>query len=142
MKETKESVAIVIKNKNGSFLLVKRAGDDSFADMWGLPAASVRDNETTEDTAKRAAKDKLGVDIEIVDTLGDMALDKGEYSQHLTEYLVKIVSGEVSLKIRDPSVSRYQQYIYSDDLSLLIPAAKNGSICSRIFLKSNNLSWA
>ena len=141
MKETKESVAIVIKNSNGSFLAVQRADDDSFGNMWGLPAASVRRGEELEDTAKRAAKDKLGVDIDILETIGSMTLDKGDCFEHLTEYLVDIVSGEILLETRDPSVSRYKEFKYSNEPSILIPAAQSGSICSRIFLKSNHLSW-
>ncbi len=141
MKTTKESVAIVILDENGDFLAVKRADDDSFAGHWGLPAATVRNGETKEDTAKRAAKDKLGVDIKVLGLVGDMSLDKGEYISHLTEYRVNIPKGDVSLEARDPSVSHYVEYKYCDDPSILIPAAKAGSVCSRIFLKSKGLSW-
>ena len=141
MKPTKESVAIVIKNGKGGFLAVRRAEGDTFAGQWGLPAATLRGDETNQDTVKRAAKDKLGVDVEILETIGDMTLDKGEYLNHLTEYLVKIVKGEVSLKMRDSSVSQYTEYKYYDDPRILIPAAKNGSICSRIFLQTYNLNW-
>ena len=141
MKKIKESVAIVIQNKRGEFLAVKRATDDSFAGHWGLPAASLRDYETQVDTAKRAAKDKLGVDIEILETIGDRTEDKGDYDEHLTEYLVHSVNGEVSLDVRDPSVSKYAEFGYFNDPTILIPAAKGGSICSRIFLTSKNLYW-
>ena len=141
MKPIKESVAIVIEDDQGAFLVVKRASDDSFAGHWGLPAASLRNNETREDTAKRAAKDKLGVNIEIVGTIGDRTEDKGEYLEHLTEYLVKITEGEISLETRDPSVSRYADFKYADDPRILIPAAQGGSICSRIFLKNKGIDW-
>lgn len=124
MKTTKESVAIVIQNDRGEFLVVQRANDDSFAGNWGLPAASLKGNETSEDMAKRAAKDKLGVDIEIISTIGDRTEDKGEYLEHLTEYLVRITNGEPSLETRDPSVSRYTAFKFTDDASILIPAAR------------------
>jgi ADP-ribose pyrophosphatase YjhB (NUDIX family) len=140
-KATKESVAIVISNDEGEFLVVKRSSDDSFGGFWGLPAASLRDSETQEDTVQRAAKDKLGVEVKILKTIGDRTEDKGEYLEHLTEYLVDIINGEVSLETRDPSVSRYAEFKYSNDPTILVPAAKHGSICSRIFLTDKDITW-
>lgn len=141
MIPVKESVAIVIKNDDGQFLAVKIADNDSFAGQWGLPEASLRKDESNEDAAKRAAKDKLGVDIEVIEVIGDMTVDKGDYLEHLTEYLVQTIGGEVSLETRDASVSRYAEFKYNDDAKILIPAAKNGSVCSRIYLKNNGISW-
>jgi ADP-ribose pyrophosphatase YjhB (NUDIX family) len=141
MKPTKEAVAIVVIDASGTFLTVQRADNDSFAGLWGLPAASPRNNETLHDSARRAAKDKLGVDVEIVNKVGDMTVDKGDYLEHLTEFQVKITSGAISLKRRDPSVSHYTAFKYTNDPAILVPAAQHGSICSRIFLRSKGIDW-
>lgn len=142
MQVTEESVAIVLKNEDGNVLVVKRASDDSFGGLWGLPAATLRDNETEEATAKRAARDKLGVEIEVMSTIGDMTVESDDQRRHLTEYLVQITNGEVKLATRDPSVSRYSEFKYTADPSILIPAAQHGSICSMIYLKDKGIDWA
>lgn len=141
MKTTKESVAIVITNEKGEFLTVRRAGDDTFPGQWGLPAASLRSGETNEDTAKRAAKDKLGVNVEVLDVIGDMTVDKGDYFAHLTEYHARIIEGKPVLKARDQSVSQYESCKYSSDPAILVPAAQQGSLCSRIYLKEQGINW-
>lgn len=101
----------------------------------------MRKDESHEDAAKRAAKDKLGVEVKIVKVIGDLTHDKGEYLEHLTEYLVNITKGDISLKARDKSVSLYSDYKFTSDPSILVLAARDGSLCSRIFLKSKNISW-
>ncbi len=140
-KKIRESVAVIISDDENNFLAVKRAVDDSFSNMWGLPAATLRSEETHEDAAKRAAKDKLGVEIDIIRIFGDRTEDKGNYISHMTAYEVKILSGVLSLETRNPSVSRYAEMKFSDEPSLLVEAAKNGSVCSRIFLTKNGIDW-
>ena len=141
-KVKRESVAIVIKDEDGRFLAVKRADDDSFPGMWSLPAATVRDGESLEDAAKRAAKDKLGVDIKMVGEIGDASKDAHDCVKHMTEFEVEIVGGaKPTLEVRDPTVSRYSEMKYCDEPSLLIPATKSGALCSGIYLRSLGVEW-
>jgi len=138
------SVALVIYNQDHSkYLLVKRPLDD--ADMpghWGFPAASKKaPDEAWEDVARRAAKTKLGVEIEIGKMLGEDTIDRGKYILVLRDYEVKVLSGEPRVPQAISGITQYVEQKWTDDSSDLIKSAREGSLCSRVFLRANNISW-
>jgi 8-oxo-dGTP diphosphatase len=138
----KRSVAIVIRDSAGRFLVVRRAADDdSLPGVWGLPAASLRDGETTEQAAIRAGRDKLGVEVEITGSLGTDSLSGDDHTNELSEYEVHVLSGTPAVPQPDSSVSQYEELCYTDDLSILVPAARQGSLCSRILLRALGHGW-
>lgn len=58
------SVHIWIMNKEGKFLIQKRAKNRKrFPNMWSLTAGAVDTGETSEEGAIREAKEEIGVDI-------------------------------------------------------------------------------
>ena len=138
------SVALVIYNKNRTkYLLVRRPLDDeSMPGYWGFPATSKKyPDEPWEDVAHRAAKIKLGVKIEIIKMLGEDEIDRGDYILKLRDYEVKVIEGEVSVPQENEEGTQYNDMKWTNDPSELIKAAKAGSLCSRIFLKTNNIDW-
>lgn len=138
------SVALVIYNEDRSkFLIAKRPEDDSdMAGHWGFPAASKKDiAEGWEDVIKRAAKNKLGVDVEIVKMLGEDTIDRGKYVLVLRDYEVKIISGEPIVPQAVEGVTQYVEQKWTDDVTDLKKSAKEGSLCSRVFLRANNIAW-
>lgn len=138
----KESVAIVIYDEAGRFLTVKRAeDDDSLPGVWGLPGASLRGEETPEHAAVRAGMDKLGVKVAVHSCIGEDYVDRGDYARHLREYEVRLVEGTPSVPQSDPSVSQYDALQYTDDPTILLQAAREGSLCSRIFLRRLRIDW-
>jgi 8-oxo-dGTP diphosphatase len=138
----KRSVAIVIRDSTGRYLVARRAeDDDSLPGVWGLPAASLRDAETLEQAAIRAGRQKLGVDVEIVGFLGTDTLSGDDHINELSEYEVRVLSGTPTVPQVDSSVSQYVQLRYTDDLSVLVPAARQGSLCSRILLRTLGYDW-
>lgn len=144
LKPTTTSVALVIYNKDRSkFLVVKRPEDDpAMAGHWGFPAASKKNiNEDWEDTAERAAKTKLGVDIKIVKMLGEDTIDRGEYILVLRDYEIEIINGEPSVPQPVVGVTQYVEQKWTNDIADLKKSAKEGSLCSRVFLRANNISW-
>lgn len=139
-KPIKESVAFYALNHEGAFMAVRRSDDDeSLPGVWGLAAASVRDGETKEDSVRRAAKDKLGVEVEVLKYTGDDTQERNDYVLHLSEYEVKILKGEPQALHVDPTVSNYAAVQWSKDPELLREAAERGSSCSRIFLRNKGL---
>jgi ADP-ribose pyrophosphatase YjhB (NUDIX family) len=143
-KPTTTSVALVIYNEDRSkFLIVRRPEDDSdMAGHWGFPAASKKDvSEEWEDTIKRAAKNKLGVEVEIVKMLGEDTIDRGKYVLVLRDYEVKIIAGEPFVPQAVPGVTQYVEQKWTDDATDLKKSAKEGSLCSRVFLRANNIAW-
>jgi len=138
------SVALVIYNKDRSkFLVVKRPEDDSdMAGHWGFPAASKKDiKEEWEETVKRTAKIKLGVDVEIVKMLGEDTIDRGKYILVLRDYEVEIIDGEPTVPQAVEGVTQYVEQKWTDDVADLKKSARDGSLCSRVFLRANNIAW-
>lgn len=142
VKRITESTAIVIYNDNHEKVLtVRRPLDDTaLPGYWGFPAATRKmPTESWEDLAHKAAKIKLGVDIEVVRFMGEDTIDRGEYILKLRDYECRIISGIPSVPQSDNSVTQYVAMNYSDDYSLLQESAKNGSLCTRIFLKEKGI---
>jgi ADP-ribose pyrophosphatase YjhB (NUDIX family) len=141
-KSANRAVAIVIRDSAGRLLVVRRSDDDpSLPGVWGLPAASLRGSETPVDAAVRAGNDKLGIDVRIVSLVGVECLDQGDRMNELSEYKVEVLQGEPAVPQPDRSVSQYVQLRYTDDPSILLPAARQGSLCSRILLNSLGIDW-
>ena len=138
------SVALVIYNKDKSkYLLIKRPLDDeNLPGYWGFPATSKKDpNEKWEDTVKRAAKTKLGVEVGIIKMLGEDTMDRGDYVLVLRDYEVKIINGEPSVPQDVKGVTQYINLKWTNDVSDLKKAARKGSVCSRVFLKHKGINW-
>jgi ADP-ribose pyrophosphatase YjhB (NUDIX family) len=136
------SVAMVIRDAGGRFLAIKRADDDeSLPGAWGLPAASLRAGETDADAVTRAGREKLGVEVEVLSRIGTDRIDREPYVLQLSDYEVSVVGGEPAVPQPDRAVSQYVALRYAADLGLLVPAARRGSLCSRIFLDSEGHNW-
>jgi 8-oxo-dGTP diphosphatase len=141
-KPIRHSVALVIRDPTGKFLAIKRADDDdSLPGVWGLPAASLCEGESDTDAVIRAGRAKLGVDIKPGTLVGTDRIDRGSYILELSDYEATILNGTPSVPQPDKSVSQYVDLQYTSNLSVLVEAARRGSLCSRVFLKSNNYTW-
>jgi 8-oxo-dGTP pyrophosphatase MutT (NUDIX family) len=135
IKPVKNSVAFVIYNRNRThFLIVKRPPEDEgLPDVWGLPAGSLRDEETYEEAIVRSGREKLGVELKVVGKIGEGEVDRGGYILHMEEYEAEILQGEPQVPQPIPGITQYVQWKWgkSDDL---IEAAQKGSLCSQLYL--------
>ncbi len=147
MKNSKRimySASLVIYNEDRTkYLVTKRPLDDeSMPGYWGFPTASKKyPDEPWEEVAHRAAKIKLGVEIEIVKMLGEDEIDRGDYILKLRNYEVKVISGKISVPQKNQEGTQYAELKWTFDPSGLIKSAKDGSLCARIFLKYTNINW-
>ncbi|HEX2166375.1 MAG TPA: NUDIX hydrolase [Longimicrobiales bacterium] len=92
----KRSVALVIRDsaREDMLLLVQRPPDDEdLPNVWGLPAASLRPGETAADAARRAGRDKLGLDLEIGAVLNEGTVDRSAYRLEMQLLEARILSG-------------------------------------------------
>ena len=138
VKEVKYAVFYIIKNpKNSSeILIVKRPEDDNdLPNMWGIPAGSVKENETYEEAIVRAGRNKLGVELKVGKFIDRGNLDRGGYILHGEEYEAEIVSGDIKVPQENGEGTQYQDWKYGthDDL---IEAASKHSLCCNLYLKS------
>lgn len=76
--------------ENNKILLNKDEKDD----FWKIVGGKAQEGETLEETAKREAKEEMGIDIKIIRPMNSMVLWKKDKAIVLIHYLAKRI-GEV-----------------------------------------------
>ncbi|MEX0920125.1 MAG: NUDIX domain-containing protein [Candidatus Pacearchaeota archaeon] len=142
MKPIKYAIAFVIYNQDRTkFLIVQRpSDDDNLPDAWGLPAGSVKDNETFEECIIRSGKEKLGVELKPTKFIGRSNVERNNSILHMEEYEAEIESGKPKVPQPIKGMTQYQQWKWGEG-SDLKDAASKGSLCSQIYLTSVNDKW-
>jgi len=142
MKAVKNAISYVIYNENRTkFLAVQRPADDAdLPNVWGLPAGSVRKSETPEEALLRSGREKLGVRLRIIKLINEGNIERAAYILHMSDYEVKVVSGEPKVPQPVKGVTQYKEWKWAtpDDIK---EAARKGSLCSRLYLQSINKTW-
>lgn len=136
MTRTKESVAVVVRNASGEFLVTRRPDDpaDPLAGLWGFPAVTRRDGETARAAAHRIGPLKLGVALSVGARLGERTADRGDHVLRLADYEASIVDGTPVVPQPDDTVTQYVACRFTSDPADLLEAARRGSLCAQIFL--------
>jgi 8-oxo-dGTP pyrophosphatase MutT (NUDIX family) len=132
LKSPKRSVSLVIEGPGGLLLVRRPEGDESLPGVWGLPAASLVEGESEEDAVRRAGREKLGVEVAPVDAIGREG--------RMTDWEARIVAGTPSVPQQGPN-TQYTELRWGDAREL-VPAARQGSLCSRALLRARGLDWA
>jgi 8-oxo-dGTP diphosphatase len=135
----KRSVALVIRADADAarVLLVQRPADDpDLPNVWGLPAASLRAGESWEEAALRAGRDKLGVGLALGGIVRSGSTERSTYRLDMRLYSAAIVDGTPAVPQAVADVTQYPAWRWgtADDLR---PAARGGSLCSRLFLEAD-----
>ena len=135
-KPLKNAVALVIYASDGSrILIVKRpVDDDILPGVYGLPAGSLREGESWGEAARRAAREKLGVEISIKKEIGQDEADRGNFISRMREYEVEIVGGEPRVPQPVAGITQYSEWRWGE-AKALEDAARKGSLCSKIYLQ-------
>lgn len=137
VKEVKYAIFYVIKNPENSseILIVKRPKDDNnLPNMWGIPAGSVKENETYEEALIKAGKNKLGVKLKVGKLIGRGNLDRGDYILHGEEYEAEIISGTPCVPQENSEGTQYQDWKYGNYEDLIEMASKH-SLCCNLYFK-------
>ena len=110
-------------------LLVRRPDDDeSLPGVWGLPAASLGAGESEEEAVRRAGLEKLGVEVVPVRPVGSDGA--------MTDWEARIADGAPSVPQEGPN-TQYSELRWGE-LRELVPAARQGSLCSRALLRASS----
>lgn len=134
------SVAAVVRRGEGgeAFLAVRRPPDDDrLPDVWGLPAVSLQPGELPEEALRRLGREKLDAELEAVRFVGIRAADRGDYLLILMDIEARVTGGEPNVLRANTRRTAYVEQRWTDDLSLLVDAARRGSVCSRILLEAS-----
>jgi 8-oxo-dGTP diphosphatase len=99
--------------------------------VWGLPAASAADGESLEDAVRRAGREKLGVEVRPLGPIGEEG--------SMTDFRAEIVTGEPAVQ-HGGANTQYAELRWGK-LADLVPAARDGSLCSRVLLAARGVGW-
>jgi hypothetical protein len=137
-KPVRRSVSIAIGRAEnpGEVLIVRRPPDDAeLPNVWGLPAATLRGTEDWLAAAKRAARDKLGVEIELQRELQRGRIERQDYVLEMRLLRARISDGVPSVPQPARDVTQYADWRWGRTEDL-VPAAEKGSLCSRLYIAS------
>ena len=116
-------------------LLVQRPPDDEdLPHAWGLPAASLAPGESWADAVRRAAGDKLGLDVEPGVVLREGSLERPSYRLEMRLYEARIIAGAPDVRRDVVDVTRYTAWRWGAAAELTA-AAERGSLCGRLYLE-------
>jgi 8-oxo-dGTP diphosphatase len=131
LKSPKRSISLVIEGPDGLLLVRRPEGDESLPGVWGLPAASLAEGESEQDAVRRAGREKLGVEVAPVHPVGRDGT--------MTDWEARIVAGTPSVPQHAPN-TQYTALRWGNAREL-VPAARQGSLCSRALLRARGLDW-
>jgi 8-oxo-dGTP diphosphatase len=131
LRSPKRSISLVVESPEGVLLVRRPDDDESLPGVWGLPAASLAEGESQEDAVRRAGREKLGVEVRPVEPVGR--------ELGMTDWRVEIVAGRPSVPQPGPN-TQYAELRWGE-IAELVPAAREGSLCSRVLLRARGLDW-
>jgi ADP-ribose pyrophosphatase YjhB (NUDIX family) len=135
----KQSISLVIDGPGGLLLVRRPEDDEDLPGLWGLPAASLNQDESEEDAVRRTGRTKLGVEVRPLRPLGEAVGERPAYRIRMRDWAAEIVSGRPAV----PQAGAGTQYdeLRWGDAAELLPAARAGSLCCRVLLESRGLGW-
>jgi 8-oxo-dGTP pyrophosphatase MutT (NUDIX family) len=127
------SVSVAIRDGERVLIVQRPADDEDLPNAWGLPAASLRGDETWTDAARRIGE-KLGVELSIGRELQQGSIERKNYTLEM-KLFEATMTGVPSVPQKDPNVTQYQAWKWGTSKDLE-PAADRGSLCCKLFLRT------
>ncbi len=139
MTAAKRSVALVVEGPGGVLLVRRPDDDESLPGVWGLPAGTLRPGESEREALLRVGREKLGVEVEPLEPLGTDEAQRPGHRIEMRDWSARIVAGEP----RVPQPGEGTQYVEWrwGNPEQLVPAARAGSLCARVLLRSVGSRW-
>lgn len=144
MKPTKFAIAVVVRNprnKSEVLAVLRPPNDDSLPNVWGLPAVVVKEGELPEESVKRLGVEKLATEIRAVSYVGIKQIEREEFELILMDIEAELVGGSPSVTLATTTGTKYVDQLWVSDYAIFKEAASKGSLCTRIFLESQGMSW-
>jgi ADP-ribose pyrophosphatase YjhB (NUDIX family) len=139
VSSSKQSVSLVIEGHGGVLLVRRPDDDDSLPGVWGLPAASLREGESEVEALRRAGREKLGVELELLGPIGEDEGERGGDRIAMRDWAAAIAAGEPAVP-QQGAGTQYVDWRWGDAVELA-PAARAGSLCARVLLRAVGSSW-
>jgi ADP-ribose pyrophosphatase YjhB (NUDIX family) len=142
MKPISHAVAFVLRREGPAGIevlaVLRRDDDPHLPSVWGLPAATVRAGETEADAVRRAARDKLGVEVSVGEPLARGETERPDHVLRMTLYAATVTRGDPHAPQPGGPSDQYAASQWSPP-SLLDAARRKGSLCCRLFLETSVL---
>jgi ADP-ribose pyrophosphatase YjhB (NUDIX family) len=139
---TIRAIAVFIANPlDTSLLLIVRRPDDDedLPGVWGLPATSIKDNESDHAAALRLGTRKLGADLTLGAVLAEGTQERA--TQHLVMNLYAATLGAASPILPEPNDQIDGSTYYTDwqwaPRESANAGAEMGSLCCQLALQIN-----
>ena len=136
--ELRRAVAAVVRRADGFVLAVRRPDEpgEELRGVWGLPATTLREDESPEDGVRRLGREKLGVELTPLRAIGQGEEARTGYALGMTVYDASMV-GEPRLPAPGAAagVTLYDGLEWLPEASFY-EAASKGSLCCRLLLAS------
>ncbi len=130
------AISYAIFNQDEMILLVERPSNDpDLPDVWGLPAGTVIEGESIEESVTRSGYEKLGVALRPTAFIGRGHKMREKYLLLMEVFEARIIQGEPKTGQDYPGVTQYKGYKWGD-VSELRNTATHGSLCSEVFLNN------
>lgn len=134
---TKEAVAFAVHRggERATVLAVRRPEDDEdLPGHWGLPAASLREDESWEDAVLRTGPEKLGVDLAVGPKMNEGRAERDGHVLRMRLYDARIMKGKPEVPQAGAGVTQYTDWEWAAP-ERLEEAADAGSLCSALYLE-------
>ena len=143
-KSTKRTISFIVTNDKGNILLVQRPpDDDDLSNVWGLPAGTLREEETWEDGVSRAAREKLGVKLLPQRVIAEGKLERKAYILWMKLFAATIPHGEQPrVPQPHPEVTQYVDCKWEtpeEVVKALQQTAPKGSLCCMLYLRQQGV---
>jgi len=144
MSEDLRAVAAAIFSMDKKVLAIKRPDDpnDSLAGLWGLPAIRVLKNEEEIIAARKIGPEKLGIEIEPLERLGELQGQRalGILTLGLWKCNMSGIPDFSKRVITNQDATQYTAWAWKNPRELVV-SAERGSLCSSILLNHLNIPY-
>ena len=140
---TVQAIAVAIANpQDASLVLIVRRpeDDDDLPGIWGLPATSIKLDESDGDAAHRLGTRKLGAELTLDTVLAEGNQDRTTYQLAMRLYRASLGTPEPQLPEPENHIddsTYYTEWKWAPRDSLR-EGARMGSLCCQLALQSNH----
>ena len=136
----KSSVSLVIHPPSNPNLIlsVRRPDDDSeFPGLWGLPACSMGENESSESAAYRIGPEKLGIDVKVGSRIAEGTQIRSNYQLKMVLFESISPSELITLPNYLAGKTYYTNWRWVE-LSYFKDSAEKGSLCCELLINHSS----
>ncbi len=117
-------VTAAIIEKDGRFLIAKRAKGRHLENKWEFPGGKIEDGESPEKCLQRELQEEFGIATAIKNFVAESIFDYGDKTVRLLGYRAEYISGEFKLtahdEIRWVAVDKLNEFDFADaDIPLI-----------------------